>query len=141
MPKSIIEHLVVPIANEEDAHTTANILKSYEFNHITAVHVIEKGGGAPDKISLKQAEKKATKAFNTFFDIIPKSEKKLTYNRDVVDAVINVTENVGGSAIAFRPRGGSRIIQFLSGDKALRLITESDKPVIALPEKIKNEDE
>lgn len=134
MPDSLTAHLVVPIADDEDARATANALQAYEFGNVTAVHVVEKGGGTPDKIPLEQAEQRADEAFEAFRDVIPAAETELTYDTDIVEGVFDVAADVSASAIAFRPRGGSRIAQFLSGDTALTLVTESDRPVIALPE-------
>ena len=134
MEEYLTKHLVIPVADEEDARATAQAVDSYEFGRVTAIHVIEKGGGTPDKIPLEQAEQLAAKTFAAFREVIPGAGEELTYRRDVVAAIIDVTSDVGGSAIAFRPRGGSRIAQFLSGDRALKLVTDADFPVIALPE-------
>ena len=134
MPESLMKHLVVPVADDEDAHATAQALVSYEFGHVTAVHVVEKREGGPDTISPEQAEQRAADAFAAFRKAIPSAEEELAYRSDVVAAIINVAADVDASAIAFRPRGGSRIVQFLSGDKALKLVTDADRPVIALPE-------
>lgn len=42
MPDSLIKNVVIPVADEEDARTTAQELYSDEFDRVTAVHVVEK---------------------------------------------------------------------------------------------------
>lgn len=134
MPESLTDHLVVPVANEGDARETARILEAYEFDRITVVHVVEKGEGVPDKLPVEQAEQRATDAFAAFREVIPGGDAALVYRRDVVGAIIDVAAERDASAIAFRPRGGTRLVQFLSGDTALSLVTDADRPVIALPD-------
>lgn len=134
MPEPVLTHVVVPVADAADARATAKALGHYDFGRITVLHVVEKGGGAPDKIPVEQAESRAADAFTAFREVVPDAETKVVYRRDVVAAILDAAAEMEASAVAFRPRGGSRIVQFLSGDTALGLVTEADRPVIALPD-------
>ena len=134
MTDSLTAHLVVPVANDEDARDTAAALDGFAFDRVTAVHIVEKGGGTPDKLPMEQAEQRAESAFEAFRDAIPDAEAEITYATDVVDGICEAAADRSASAIAFQPRGGSRVAQFLSGDTALKLVTQADRPVIALPD-------
>lgn len=139
MSEPITKHLVVPVANEEDARETAQVLDTYEYGQLTVVHVIEKGEGVPGKLPLEQAEQRASNTFGAFRGFIQEIDTEIAYSRNVVTAIIEVAADVDANAIVFRPRGGNRLVQFLSGDTALKLITDADRPVIALPEETENE--
>ncbi len=131
MPTSFMEHLVVPVADAEDARITATALESMNYGQVTAVHVVEKADGVPDKLPVEQAEARAEAAVATFQDVLPDADARITYGTDVVEAIDEVAGDEGATAVAFRPRDGNRIVQLLSGDHALRLMTEPDRPVIA----------
>lgn len=132
MSENLTAHVLVPVADEADAAATATALKGYQVDRVTAVHVVEKGAGAPDKTPVEQSEEMAEAAFTAFHLTYPDAGTELTYHDNIVRGILNIAEDLDASAIAFRPRGGSRLTQFLAGDRALRLITEADRPVIAL---------
>lgn len=134
MTEELTTHLAVPIADESDARATARALEAYAAERITVINVVEKGEGVIDKVSPELAEQRARNAFAAFREVIPDVDEEIAYRRDVAAAVLDVAADVEASAIAFRPRGGSRLVQFLAGDTALKLVTKADRPVIALPD-------
>jgi nucleotide-binding universal stress UspA family protein len=100
---------------------------------VTALHVVEKGEGVPDKTPVEQSEELAEESYAAVRAVFPDADDHTAYSRDVVGAIFDVAAEVDASAIAYRSRGGNRIMQFLSGDLSLKLVTQAECPVIALP--------
>ena len=129
----LLAHVLVPVANEDDARETARALEPYGPERVTTLHVVEKGEGVADKTPVEQSEAMAEDAYVAVRETFPDAEDHTAYARDVVGAIFEAADEVGATAIAYRSRGGGRLMQFLSGDLSLRLVTEADRPVIALP--------
>ena len=129
----LLAHVLVPVANEADARETAPALEPYGPERVTTLHVVEKGEGVADKTPVEQSEALAADAFAAVRETFPDAGDHTAYARDVVAAIFYAAEEVDATAIAYRSRGGGRLMQFLSGDLSLRLVTEADRPVIALP--------
>jgi nucleotide-binding universal stress UspA family protein len=130
--RAMMAHPLVPVANVDDARATAVALAEHAPEWTTVLHVVEKGGGVPDKTPVEQSEDVAEAAFDAFRERFPDADSRVVYGADVVEAISDAADDVGATAIAFRPRGGSRLVQFLSGDLTLRLVTEIDRPVVCL---------
>ena len=129
----LLSHVLVPVATEKDARVTVKQLAPYNPDHVTALHVVEKGDGVPDKTPVEQSEEIAEAAFTSVREEFPDADDHTAYARNVVKAIFEAAEEVEASAIAYRSRGGNRLVQFLSGDRSLKLVTEAGRPVIALP--------
>lgn len=132
-PRDILAHVLLPVANEDDARDTARELAPYEPDQVTTLHVVEKGEGVPDKTPVELSEAMAGDAFAAVRETFPDAGDHTAYARDVVAAIFEAADELDATAIAYRSRGGGRLMQFLSGDLSLRLVTEADRPVIALP--------
>jgi len=131
----------VPVASEDDAVETCRTA----FPRIAAaggrpivVHVIEKAGGAPDKASVEQRAEAAEAAFAAIRDCASEYdldvETEIRYGTDVVDTIIDAAADLDASAIVFHPRGGSWLLDILTGDVRDKLVNESDRPVVVLPD-------
>lgn len=131
--RDLLAHVLVPVAHEEDALATATALEPYEPKRVTALHVVEKGEGVPDKTSVEQSRELAAASYAAVQSVFPDADTHTAYGRNVVESIFDAADEVGASAIVYRARGGSRIARFLSGDLSLKLVTEADRPVIALP--------
>lgn len=129
----ILSHVLLPVANKQDALSTAKALEPYQPAKVTVLHVVEKGEGVPDKTPVEQSHEIAEESFEAARTVFPDADDHVTYARDIVGAIFEVAEDVDASAIVFQSRTDNRLIRFLSGDLTLKLITEADRPVIELP--------
>lgn len=134
-----LDHVLVPVASAEDAEATCEALDPFlgDIERVTAVHVIEKAGGAPDKAPLEKRRADAEE-FLTLVETCLNDgvsvDTRIAYGTDVVTTLFDEAEDVGATAFAFRPRGGSRFVRLLTGDTATKLVTESEIPVVSLPD-------
>ena len=131
--RDLLKHVLLPVANETDARKTAKALEPYDPAHVTGLHVVEKGEGVPDKTPVSQSEEIAEKSYAAIREVFPDASEHTAYRRNIVDAIFEAAEEVDASAVAFRSRGGNRLVQFISGDTTLKIVTEADLPVISLP--------
>lgn len=135
---SMLDHVLIPIASEDDATVTCAALAPHldDVERVTAVHVIEKAGGAIDKAPIGKRREDAAE----YLAIVETSlgdqvavDTRTAFGTDVVETIFDQAADVGATAIAFCPRGGGRIVRLLTGDVATRLVTDPDLPVVSLP--------
>ncbi|WP_049982584.1 universal stress protein [Halorubrum sp. BV1] len=131
--QDLLGHVLLPVAHEEDALATARALAPYDPDRVTALHVVEKGEGVPDKTPIEQSEDLAAESYAAVRSVFPDADDHTAYAHDVVGAIFDAADEVDASAIAYRSRGGNRLMQFLSGDLSLKLVTNAALPVLALP--------
>lgn len=140
MDDSLLERLVVPVADESDTEHTCEGIAPHlpeTSERLVIVHVIEKAGGYMDKAPLEARKEQADRVFDIgseFFKDRSGFETELRYGTDVIKEILAVATEIDATAIAFTPREANRLTRLLSGDEEHRLITESDIPVVAFPE-------
>lgn len=131
----LLSNVVVPVANEDIAERTAKLASEYldDGTAVRVVHVVA-DEQAFDEASEEEWESFAEGAFERFRATYDGDvETEVRYGTDVIEGIFEAAADVEASAIMFTPRGGSRWRQLMSGDVARELVTESDRPVIALP--------
>lgn len=129
----LLDHVLLPVAHEDDARETARALEPYNPARVTVTHVVEKGGGAPDKTPVEHSEEVAADSYNAVRETFPDVETHTTYETDVAEGIFDAAADVGATAVAYQAREGNRLLRFLSGDLSLNLVTEPPVPVLALP--------
>lgn len=142
MVDSLFDRVVVPVANEEDARTTAAALRPHAESvggSVVAVHVVEKAGGAIDKASVEQREWDTVEMFEAFLEEFTESDSEadteILFGTDVAETIIEYAHEVDATAIVYTPRGGGLWAKLLSGDVTLNLLDETDLPVVVLPDR------
>ncbi|UPV74404.1 universal stress protein [Halorussus limi] len=131
--QSLLSDVLLPVADEDDAERSARALEPYGPERVTVLHVVEKGEGVPDKTPVEQSEEIAAAAFEATRRTFPDADDRTAYRRDVVEAILDVADDIDASAVAFRPRDSGRLARFLSGNRTTRIVTEADRPVVVLP--------
>jgi nucleotide-binding universal stress UspA family protein len=148
MTGALLSRPLVPIASEDDAAATCRAV----FPRIAAVggrplvvHVIEKAGGAPDKAGVEQREVAAEAAVDVVREYAAEYDlevgTEIEYGTDVGAVIVEAATAADASAIVFHPRGGSWLLDLLTGDVRETLLTESDRPVVVMPDAIDGEDD
>jgi nucleotide-binding universal stress UspA family protein len=127
---------LLAVANAPDAEASARALAPYvdDPERVVAVNVVEKAGGAPDKAPMEEVEAEAERAFDAIRGVLGPVETDIRYGVDVVDTILEAGREHDASAIVFTPRSGGRLVRLLTGDVTLSLVTEADRPVVALPD-------
>lgn len=141
MPEPLFERAVIPVASAMDARRTCEAVLPHLHrteSEVHVVHVIEKTEGYMDTASTEQLEQDAERIFDaareTFADAdFASFETHLRYGTDVPEAVYDACEESDATAIVFVARHASRWKRLLTGDVALKLITESPYPTVVLP--------
>jgi len=131
----LLDRVLLPVASQADAEATAVAIDGYDIGETVAVHVVEKAGGAPDKASVQQREEAAIEIFRVLRGALDQPiETEIRYGTDIAEAIFEAAHEIDASSIVVTPRGGSRWIRLLTGDVALSLVTETDLPVVVLPD-------
>jgi len=114
--------VLLPVASKTDAGVSARALAALDHGDVTVVHVV----GGDDAV--------AEELFDVARSVLGDVETAALHGEDVVEAIFAAAEARDSSAIVVTPRAGSRLVKLLGGDVANRLVTETERPVVVLPE-------
>jgi len=131
---NLLDTVLLPVASKEDARTSARALAGHDYGTVTVVHVVEKADGAPDKAGVEQREEAAEEMFEAARAVLGDVATEVHYGSDVAETIFGAAADHGSSAIVVTPRGGNRFVQLITGDVALHLVTDTDRPVVVLPD-------
>jgi nucleotide-binding universal stress UspA family protein len=129
----LLGHVLVPVAHDEDARLTASALEQYDPEQVTALHVVEDASNESDETLDGEPVSVSEEAFAALHEVFPDAETHTAYSTSVVEAIFENATELDATAIAYRSRGGGRLLHFLSGDLSLKLVTKAPVPVVALP--------
>ena len=137
MADDILDRIIVPVSDEDDAVKTAKAVAPYfDGTELFVVYVVEKGGGAPDKAPMEAVEEHGRKALDAFEKEMSEQgvevEKDVLFGEDVAETVLKEAEK-RDATVVFVARKGGRFIRLLTGDDALSFVTENRVPVVSLP--------
>ncbi|MBV0924821.1 universal stress protein [Halomicroarcula limicola] len=130
----LLDRVLLPVASEEDAVTSARALSRRPHGEVVVINVVEKAGGAPDKAGVEQREEAAAEMFAAAREILGDVETDIYYGTDVTETIFDAAEEIDATAVVVTPRGGNRFVRMITGDVALRMITDNDRPVVVLPD-------
>jgi nucleotide-binding universal stress UspA family protein len=130
----LLSDVVVPVAGEDVAATTAELVGEYlDDARVRVVHVVQDEQAFADATD-EEWEAFAADAFDRFREVYGDDvETEVRHSTDVAEGIFGAAADADAGAIMFVPRGGSRWRQLVSGDVARTLVTEGDRPVVALP--------
>lgn len=140
MTSTLLQRIVLPVASEADAKATAGAAAPYveSDTSVSVVHVVEKAGGAPDKASVEQREELGREITTLVADRLAEQTESVSteilYGEDIVETVVEHAKEIDATAVAFLPRNAGLLTRLLSGQTTVSMVTDTDLPVIVLPE-------
>jgi nucleotide-binding universal stress UspA family protein len=141
--RDLFEVAVLPVASADDARATCASAAAHlrrASGRAVVVHVIE-GTPPANETEIEHtesAEETFTAAREAFSASEITTETRLEYGEEIPETVFAVADEVDASAIAFTPRAGGRWVKLLSGDLTSALVSDSERPVVVLPDRNSN---
>jgi nucleotide-binding universal stress UspA family protein len=129
--------VIGPVADESDAVATATAVTPHleEIQHVTVVHGIENGSGAVEKAQMEKRRVDAMRYLSTVESRLEGGatvETRVAFGPDVAETVLETAVDTAARAIVFRRHGSSRLVRYRSDETAIRLVTATEVPVVAV---------